>query len=308
MHADSYGLTPADGRIQRGEPSGRQAQSVAWPVQSGLIPPLAEGFIARPETVPGLEATLVPGAAVALIPGQEAPGDGHDRPGSCGKTQLASYVARSLWRARAVDLLAWITATSRAAVLSGYAQAAVKLGLDHAGDAESVAARLTAWLDGSSRPWLMVLDDLRNAEDLEGLWPAGPAGRLLITTADPATVSGGPRVLALPVPAFSTREALTYLSDRLTTDPDQRSGAIDLVGDLGCEPAVLAQAAAVIASSGVPCREYRHYFAKRRAALAAGTSGEPSSAAVTWTLFRQPCRAAGAWREYLAAACAGRAS
>jgi hypothetical protein len=57
-------------------------------------------------------------------------------------------------------------------------QTAVKLGLDHAGDAESVAARLTAWLDGTSRPWLMVLDDLRNAEDLEGLWRAGPAGRL----------------------------------------------------------------------------------------------------------------------------------
>ena len=284
MHTDSYRALPIDCQAQPAGPAGNSPRGVAWPVRSGLIPPLAEGFIARPETVPGLEATLVPGAAVALVPGQEAPGDGHDRPGSCGKTQLASYVARSLWRARAVDLLAWITATSRAAVLSGYVQAAVKLGLDHAGDAESVAARLTAWLDGTSRPWLVVLDDLRNAADLEGLWPAGPAGRLLITTADPATVSGGPRVLALPVPAFSTREALTYLSDRLTTDPDQRSGAIDLVGDLGCEPTVLAQAGAVIASSGVPCREYRHYFAKRRAALAAGTGGEPSPAAVTWTL------------------------
>jgi len=36
------------------------------------VPPLAEGFIARPETVPNLEAALVPGAVVALVPGQAA--------------------------------------------------------------------------------------------------------------------------------------------------------------------------------------------------------------------------------------------
>ena len=169
--------------------AGPQRRGVAWPVRSGLVPPLAEGFIARPETVPGLEAALVPGAAVALVPGQEAAGGSRDWPGSCGKTQLASYVAGSLWRSRAVDLLAWVSATSRASVLSGYGQAAAKLGLDHAGDAESVAARVVAWLGGASRPWLVVLDDLCSAADLEGLWPAGPAGRLLITTADPATVS-----------------------------------------------------------------------------------------------------------------------
>ena len=64
------------------------------------------------------------------------------------------------------------------------------------------------------------------------------------------------------------REALTYLSDRLTTAPDQRSGAIDLAGELGCA-AALAQASAVIASSGMPCRDYRHYFVQRRAQLEA---------------------------------------
>ena len=32
----------------------------------------------------------------------------------------------------------------------------------------------------------------------------------------------------MPVPVFSQREAMGYLFDRLTTDPDQRSGAYDL--------------------------------------------------------------------------------
>ena len=119
----------------------------------------------------------------------------------------------------------------------------------------------------------MVLDDLRDAADLDGLWPAGPAGRVLITAADAAAVPGEPRVRVLAVPAFSTREALGYLSGRLTTDPDQRSGAIDLAGELGGEPAALAQAGAVIVSSGIRCREYRDYFAQRRAQLARPAAG-----------------------------------
>ena len=74
-----------------------------------------------------------------------------------------------------------------------------------------------------------------------------------------------------------------YLSGRLGTDPDQRSGAIDLVGDLGCEPLALAQASAVIASSGMTCRDYRQHFMQRQKQLAEAGRAEPSAAAVTWT-------------------------
>ena len=278
MAAGSYGLTPMAGQA----PAGGAVGNVAWPVRSGLVPPLAEGFIARTETVPGLEAALVPGTVVALVPGTAAV-NGRDWPGSFGKTQLAVDLTRSLWQSRDVDLLAWVDAASRASVLSGYGQAAAKLGLDHGGDAETVAARFLAWLEGSSRPWLVVLDDLRDAADLDGLMPSGPAGRVLITTADAATVSGVPRVLAVAVPAFSIREALGYLSGRLTTDPDQRSGAIDLAGELGCDPAALAQAAAVIISTGICCREYRDYIIDRRS-QPAGAGGPASVAGLTWTV------------------------
>ena len=85
----------------------------------------------------------------------------------------------------------------------------------------------------------------------------GPSGRVLITAADAAAVPGEHRVLVRAVPAFRIREALNYLSGRLTTDPDQRSGAIDLVTELGCDPAALAQASAVIISSGIRCRRAR---------------------------------------------------
>ena len=135
MAAGSYGLTPMAGQAPPGGPAG----GVAWPVRSGLVPPLADGFIARTETVPGLEAAMVPGAVVALIPGTAA-GSVQDWPRSSGKTQLAVYLAESLWQSRDVALLAWVDAASRASVLSGYAQAAVKLGLDHDGDAEDRVA------------------------------------------------------------------------------------------------------------------------------------------------------------------------
>ncbi len=248
---------------------------MVWPVRSGVAPPLADGFTTRAEMVPGLEAGLMSGAVVALVPG--------DGTQACGKTQLAAYLAESLRRSGQADLLAWVAADSRASVLSGYQQAAAALGLDHGGNAEGVAARFLAWLAAAGRPWLVVLDDVRDAADLDGLIPAGPAGRVLITAAGAATVAGALRARVFAVPAFSTREALNYLSGRLSSDPDQRNGAIDLVGELAGEPDALAQAAAVILSSGIRCSEYREYLAQRRKQIAAGAGALPV-ATVTWAL------------------------
>ena len=267
---------------RRAGPGGQEDIAATWPVWSGSVPPLAEGFTVRPDSVPGLEATLTPGATVALVPDQ-APATAQDWRASGGKTQLARYFAESLWRSPGVDVLTWVVATSRASVLSGFVQAATAMGAGDAGDAESVAVRYADWLSKTSRPWLVVLDDLRDAADLEGLWPSGPAGRVLITTANPAAIPGEWRALALPVPAFSTREAMGYLSGRLSTDPEQRSGAIDLVRDLGCEPMALAQASAVIATSGMSCRDYRQHFTQRQKQLVEAGRVEPSAAAVTWT-------------------------
>ena len=287
MHTGGYGLMSPDGPVPTpgrtaGPAQGVQGGAPGWPVWSGAVPPLADGFAVRPDTVPDLAATLAPGITVALLPDQ-APASDRDWRGSNGKTQLARHFTESLWRSPGVDVLAWVVASSRASVLSGFVQAAVATGGSDVGDAESVAARFVGWLSRTTRPWLVVLDDLRDAADLGGLWPSGPAGRTLITAASPAAISSEYRVIALPVPAFSTREAMGYLSGRLSTDPDQRSGAIDLVGDLGCEPIALAQASAVIVNSGMSCRDYRQHFMQRQKQLVEAGRAEPSAAAVTWT-------------------------
>ena len=262
----------------------------SWPIRSGTVPPLADGFSARLETAPGLAAALPAGAAVALVPDRApapAPGpvaapDAQDWLRSSGKTQLAAAFAESLWQSGSVDLLVWIEATSRASVLSGYAAAtAVATSRDQASSCESVAAQFLSWLGETSRSWLVVLDDLADPADLDGLWPAGPAGRVLVTSADAAALPGGMQVV--PVGPFSLREALNYLNGRLSAYADKRYGAIELAQDLDFEPVALAQASAVIANSPLSCREYRAHFVRRRAQLAESSSARQSAAAVTWT-------------------------
>ena len=279
------GSLPPRRGIPAGGPAGPPGAQVAWPLLSGAVPPLADGFIARPASAPDLGAALNPGAAVALVPARGAAEGPQDWLGSCGKTQLTVAFAESLWQSRGVDLLVWIAATSRASVLSGYVEAAVvTMGIDPGGDAESIAARFVSWLGETSRPWLMVLEDQSGAADLAGLWPEGPTGRVLITAAGSAALAGERRARVLPVGVFSPHEALSYLSGGLTADPDQRLGAIDLVEAVGCEPLALAQARAVIAVSGLSCRDYRGYFLRRREQLAETAGASRSAASVTWTL------------------------
>jgi tetratricopeptide (TPR) repeat protein len=257
------------------------------------VPPLAAGFVPRPETGQAAEAALVPGATVVLVPDRGAgarlwtsattervAAGAREWPDSCGKTQLAIWQARALRDSGAVEIVVWVSATSRASVLSGYAEAARALGLQASGDAEAVAASLIGWLRESSRPWLAVLDDLREASALDRLWPAGPAGRVLVTATSLAARPGGHAdPVIIPVGPMSRRESLSYLMGRLTEDLDQRQGAADLVSELGDEPLALLQASSVIATSELSCRGYLDQFISRREEAPAA-----SPAALTWAM------------------------
>jgi tetratricopeptide (TPR) repeat protein len=262
------------------------------------VPPLAAWFISRPETGQAASAALVPGATVVLVSDRGsgaragAPATtervatgAREWPDSCGKTQLAISLATSLRESGAVELVIWVTATSRASVLSAYLEAAAALSLRTSGDGEAVAARLLGWLQATRTPWLVVLDDVTEAAAVSRLWPTGPAGRVLATTTSPAAVPRGhvasPVIVA--VGTYSRREALAYLMGRLAADLDQRQGAADLVNELGDEPLALVQASSVIATSELSCRGYLdHLTARREMVRAAG--GAASPAALTWGL------------------------
>jgi tetratricopeptide (TPR) repeat protein len=270
------------------DPAGTVPGRSSWPVRSGTVPALADAYTHRLETAPDLAASLRAGVAVALVPDRAAPGPAADAAArdwlrSSGKTQLAAAFAESLWHSRGLDLLVWINAASRASVLSGYAAAtAAVTGRDQASSCESIAAQFLSYLAETSRSWLVVLDDLADPAELDGLWPAGRAGRVLVTCADAAAVPRGMQVL--PVGLFNSREALSYLTERLSANRGQRLGAIDLVGVMGLEPVALTQASAVIASSAMSCHDYRDYFERSRERLADPSGALPSASAITWPL------------------------
>ncbi len=261
---------------------------------SGIIPPLADSFHQRPETGLYLRAGLYPGDTVVLTHG-EGTDAAPAAQGGTGKTQLAVAFTHALWGARAVDALVWVPATSQEAIITGFAQAAVTVGAAEAAmSAETAADRFIGWLAHTRRPWALILDDLVSPADLENLWPAGPAGQVVITTRLPETVFGGgpspapgaaagPRIA--PVGGLSRREMLAYLGARLTDYPDQRADALKLGEDLGGLPLGLAQAAAVMTVDRLSCREYRGRFGERREHMSAmRIDGVSPAVLATWSL------------------------
>ncbi len=265
------------------------------PAISGLLPAAADCFTLRPHTGLGSLSALPEGRCLVLTGPPRSRDAGADLPGGTGKTQLAAHLART-WLAETPDgLLIWLDAGSRDSLLSGYAQAvataragawpvAVPGDAVSADSAELTAGRFLAGLAEASGPWLVVMDGLADPADAEGLWPSGSAGRVLVTAGPGVVVPDAVDPVVSTVGPFSSHEGLTYLMARLSADPDQRLGAVDLAEELGCGPLALVQASAAIASAGLSCRDYHDLYIKRREQIAGVSGTVPSAMAVTWTL------------------------
>jgi tetratricopeptide (TPR) repeat protein len=173
----------------------------------------------------------------------------------------------------------WLYAGSRDGIVTGYARALADIRVAAPpGKPEAAAAQFLTWLADTGRRWLVVLDDLAEPADAEGLWPHGPSGQVLVTTrlaglsprsATPGTTrrdtppfTAEQRTIA--VSAFSQREAIDYISAQLNEDPFQAAGSVDLAIALDCLPAGLALAVAYLRDSGQDCRHYRLASAQRK--------------------------------------------
>lgn len=256
-----------------------------WPLLCGLVPPLTDSFVPRQETGLTTLDSLPRGETVVVVPGDGAANSSLGVLGGTGKTELATAIAHAAWDQRAVDLLLWVTPTGRDAVLTSYTEALARAGLTDPGEGpEAAASVLLSWLAETSRGWLAVFDGLADPEAMEGLWPQGSNGRVLVTVprADAAKALDARTV---QVGLFSAREAMAYLSGRLRADPDQWIGALDLATELGFLPVALSQAASVMVSTGIDCRQYRAKVAERKQWLAgSGAGAYPAIAAATWSL------------------------
>jgi hypothetical protein len=212
--------------------------------------------------------------------------------GGVGKTQLAANLAHRVWCDQHVDLLIWVTATSRSSILATYADAAADLiGIDNTDP--RAPARLLAWLANTDRRWLIILDDLTNPGDLTGLWPPenATAGWTVVTTRRRDEALHGPGRQVVEVDVFTPQEAAAYLQDRLK----HRSAALDehqeLAADVGYLPLALVQATTYLADRQLTCARYRHLLAERRTRLAdllpehqALPDDHTATVAATWSL------------------------
>ncbi|MGW2965119.1 tetratricopeptide repeat protein, partial [Streptomyces sp. NPDC001220] len=214
--------------------------------------------------------------------------------GGVGKTQLAAHYARASWQSGDLDVLVWITASSRSAVTSGYAQAAAELlGSTAPQDPHQAAAAFLAWLQPKAGQeagrWLVVLDDVTDPADLNGLWPpASPRGRTLVTTRrQDAALTTGRRVIDVGV--FTPDEAHSYLIAALAPRVEPHGQLVRLADALGHLPLALSQAAAYITDTGLTAAEYRQLLADRTIRLRdAAPDSLPDSqvhtVAATWSL------------------------
>ncbi|WP_460429080.1 tetratricopeptide repeat protein [Amycolatopsis oliviviridis] len=192
--------------------------------------------------------------------------------GGVGKTQIAADHAHTRWDTEDVDLLVWIPARSRDAIIASYIEVAVEM-LGQAPDKpERAWRRLLEWLAETSCRWLIVLDDLQHPDHLSGLWPPhSAAGQVIVTTRRRDAALHGYRRQTVDVDLFTIDEASTYLleklPDRARTEEEQRDLAA-LAKDLGYLPLALAQATAYLSNKPLlSTTGYLDQVGKHRTAL-----------------------------------------
>jgi hypothetical protein len=207
-----------------------------------------------------------------------------------GKTQLASAYVR--WARESSDVIVsvWVDATSRDSILHDLSRAAAAiLGADDR-DAQWAAQRLLDWLDSTDQRWLVVLDDVRDSQDLNGLWPPHTSyGQVVVTTQlrDDSIAVNDARIS--DVGSFTPYEAIAFLTESLARQPGQSEGAAELSEAMGGHPLALGLAAAHIAAHPhLTCATYLVMFDDRCRALAGDRPELPrehwDAIAATWSL------------------------
>ncbi|MFJ4503727.1 tetratricopeptide repeat protein [Streptomyces sp. NPDC088864] len=224
------------------------APEVAWPHQVGVVPLPADCFQARPDAPADASVTT------HVLTGM----------GGVGKTQWAAQWARRAQASGELDLLVWVPAATRQAVVAVYAEAAMDVCPGRVADADQAAARFVAWLGRTDGRWMVVLDDVTAPGDLRDLWPpVRPGGTVVVTTRRRDAALAGPGRRLVETELFGPDEAVGYLGRRLGGDPRLLDGAGELVHELGLLPLALAQAGAYMLDQGMSCRVYRARLADR---------------------------------------------
>lgn len=185
--------------------------------------------------------------------------------GGVGKTQVALRFAHT--RARKFDAVFFVQADDSIKVAEAYSRIALELNLI---SAEDIADRVIAqnvvmqWLSDPRRhftnetdaqstvedwaSWLLVLDNIEDANVLRDFIPTDGKGAVLFTSRDPVAKTFLSPKAGVELGSFTSEEATTFLQN-LTYDPaagEDSSSLQALAQRLGCLPLAITQIAAVI--------------------------------------------------------------
>ncbi|WP_100447274.1 tetratricopeptide repeat protein [Glycomyces xiaoerkulensis] len=257
--ADSQGFNVGDFGTVNLQAAPRQA--IKFPHRVGVAAHLPEGRVARLFEAGAVEAFSDPTrpAPVYVLTGM----------GGVGKSQSATAIAEQLWAAEQLGLLVWVTASTRSGIIAAFAQAAIDVTRIEDPDPEQAAHRFLAWLARPDAPrWLIVLDDLADPSNLNGLWPPkSERGYTLITTRRREPALDVPGRICIEVDVFTPSESRSFLQTRLARHPELADDLDGVAEDTGHLPLALAQAAAFMAEQDLPCSAYRRLMADQRIRL-----------------------------------------
>lgn len=184
--------------------------------------------------------------------------------GGVGKTALATELCHR--RCDSVDVVRWLHAEDREALVTAYVSMAPALGLTlHGLSVDDAVARVRRWFETTGRSWLLVFDNVEVPSVLDGLVPQAGPGRVLVTSRYRDWI--GTELHVIQVGVLDEDEALTLLT-RLagrTNDPD--AGA--LVEWLGRLALAVEQAAAFCRQTGWSFGQYRKHLERRSAEILA---------------------------------------
>ena len=216
------------------------------PIVGGSIPRLVTAFQPRTETQ-RIEGALSEGPAprVCLVTG----------PRGTGKTQIAASYAQERielgWK-----FVGWVPASTRELAVSGLAEIARANGVSLEDDPVRAVNDLQVWLQrcGEQEKKLLVFDNVRSFDDLEGLLPTDPGTQVVLTSVSDTTAVG----VRVPVGPYPTGTAVDYLLE--TTGSGDSNGALAVAKELGFHPLAIAQAAVFIGLTGYEFTEYLEHL------------------------------------------------
>jgi tetratricopeptide (TPR) repeat protein len=207
------------------------------------LPPRNRNFAGRTELLELLHARLqatgsTGGPSVAAVHGL----------GGIGKTELAREYGHRF--AGDFDIVWSVSAeepTTAAVALAGLAR---RLGMPPTSDPRSAVEELLDLLRGRDR-WLLIYDNAEEPSRLEGLFPSGGGGSVLVTSrwsawsrwADPARLD-----------VLSRAESVEFLTRR--SGSTEMAGLAQLAELLGDLPLALEEAAAYLEATGVALVDY----------------------------------------------------